>query len=94
MAEQLHQAKEQQNQERALITEMLNQYNLQAQEKDMLHVVAHPTWNPVEGRRIFLAPTYGDKNYVASSEKNDDNPLEDNSSANNEKGDDGKDKEI
>lgn len=94
LAEQLHQAKEQQNQERALITEMLNQYNLQAQEKDMLHVVVHPTWNPVEGRRIFLAPTYGDKNYVASSEKNDDNPLEDNSSANNEKGDDGKDKEI
>ena len=59
---------------------MLNQYNLQAQEKDMLHVVAHPTWNPVEGRRIFLAPTYGDKNYVASG--------------NNKEGDDGKDEKI
>ena len=88
LAEQLHQAKEQQNQERALVTEMLNQYNLQAQEKDMLHVVAHPTWNPVEGRRIFLAPTYGDRNYVASG-KNDDN-----SSDNNEEGDDGKGEKI
>ena len=94
LAEQLHQAKEQENQEKALVTEMLNQYNLQAQEKDMLHVVAHPTWNPVEGRRIFLAPTYGDKNYVASG-KNDDNSLEDDSSGgNNEEGDDGKGKEI
>ena len=63
LAEQLHQAKEQ-----------------QTQEKDMLHVVAHPTWNPVEGRRIFLAPTYGDKNYVASG--------------NNKEGDDGKDEKI
>lgn len=71
LAEQLHQVKEQENQEKALVTEMLNQYNLQAQEKDMLHVVAHPTWNPVEGRRIFLAPTYGDKNYVASDMNND-----------------------
>lgn len=84
LAEQLHQAKEQQNQEKALVTDMLSQYNLQAQEKDMLHVVAHPTWNPVEGRHIFLAPTYGDKNYVASG-KNDGNISE--------KGDDGKSKE-
>ena len=93
LAEQLHQAKEQQTQEKALVTEMLNQYNLQAQEKDMLHVVAHPTWNPVEGRRIFLAPTYGDKNYVASG-KNDDNSLEDNPTGNNEESDDGKDEKI
>ena len=93
LAEQLHQAKEQENQEKALVTEMLNQYNLQAQEKDMLHVVAHPTWNPVEGRRIFLAPTYGDKNYVASG-KNDDNSLEDNPTGNNEESDDGKDEKI
>ena len=60
----------------------------------MLHVVAHPTWNPVEGRRIFLAPTYGDKNYVASGKNDDDNSLEDNSSGDNKEGDDGKDKEI
>ena len=93
LAEQLHQAKEQENQEKALVTEMLNQYNLQAQEKDMLHVVAHPTWNPVEGRRIFLAPTYGDKNYVASG-KNDDNSLEDNPTGNNEESDDGRDEKI
>ena len=74
---------------------MLNQYNLQAQEKDMLHVIAHPTWNPVEGRRIFLAPTYGDKNYVACGKNDDDdNSLEDNSSGDNKEGDDGKDKEI
>lgn len=96
LTEQLHQAKEQQKQEKTLITEMLNQYNLQAQEKDMLHVIAHPTWNPVEGRRIFLAPTYGDKNYVASgkNDDDDDNSLEDNSSGDNKEGDDGKDKEI
>lgn len=93
LAEQLYQAKEQQNQERALVTEMLNQYNLQAQEKDMLHVVAHTTWNPVEGRRIFLAPTYGDKHYVASG-MNDDNSLEDNSSGDNKEGEDGKDEKI
>lgn len=78
LAEQLHQAKEQ-----------------QTQEKDMLHVVAHPTWNPVEGQRIFLAPTYGDKNYVAFGKNDDDNnSLEDNSSGDNKEGDDGKDKEI
>lgn len=94
LAEQLHQAKEQQNQERALVTEMLNQYNLQAQEKDMLHVVAHPTWNPVEGRRIFLAPTYGDKNYVASGKNDDNSPEDDSSGGNNEEGDYGKGKEI
>ena len=88
LAEQLHQAKEQQTQEKTLITEMLNQYNLQAQEKDILHVVAHPTWNPVEGRRIFLAPTYGDKNYVASG------TTDDNLTGNNKEDDDGEDEEI
>lgn len=67
LAEQLHQAKEQQTQEKTLITEM----------------------------RIFLAPTYGDKNYVAFGKNDDDNnSLEDNSSGDNKEGDDGKDKEI
>lgn len=91
LAEKLNQVKEQQKQEKALVTDVLSQYNLQAQEKDMLHVVAHPTWNPVEGRRIFLTPTYGDKHYVTSGMKSEDNS----SGGNNKEGDDnGQDEEI